>query len=223
MSREELEKRLKDVKDRIKMIDVELEDEEYPVEPEERESLIREKNELERQQKELEEQISNMQENEENTNEEPIAEFEASGRIDFRNNYLNALQQANIDPSDVYDPMGIFGKKDDNKDAQYELTYTYGGADGLSSDDNPITTYRIIKRKTREEPEPIQEPDPKKEPLMFGEILSNINAAENALSFGQVDRYNISQTSFNPYSMMVVDERDWVHNAVRAIKITFDF
>lgn len=43
MSREELEKRLKDVKDRIKMIDVELEDEEYPVEPEERESLIREK------------------------------------------------------------------------------------------------------------------------------------------------------------------------------------
>ena len=37
MSREELEKRLKDVKDRIKMIDVELEDEEYPVEPEERE------------------------------------------------------------------------------------------------------------------------------------------------------------------------------------------
>lgn len=36
MSREELEKRLKDVKDRIKMIDVELEDEEYPVEPEER-------------------------------------------------------------------------------------------------------------------------------------------------------------------------------------------
>ena len=46
MSREELEKRLKDVKDRIKMIDVELEDEEYPVEPEERESLIREKNQL---------------------------------------------------------------------------------------------------------------------------------------------------------------------------------
>ena len=36
MSREELEKRLKDVNDRIKMIDVELEDEEYPVEPEER-------------------------------------------------------------------------------------------------------------------------------------------------------------------------------------------
>ena len=55
--------------------------------------------------------------------------------------------------------MGILGKKDDNKDAQYELTYTYGGADGLSSDDNPITTYRIIKRKTREEPIP----DPKKE------------------------------------------------------------
>ncbi len=129
------------------MIDVELEDEEYPVEPEERESLIREKkNELERQQKkELEEQISNMQENEENTNEEPIAEFEASGRIDFRNNYLNALQQANIDPSNVYDPHGITGEENKNEDAEYELSYGEGGAYG--SDDGAYNKYTITKKE----------------------------------------------------------------------------
>ena len=110
------------------MIDVELEDEEYPVEPEERESLIREKKRTRKTtKKELEEQISNMQENEENTNEEPIAEFEASGRIDFRNNYLNALQQANIDPSNVYDPHGITGEENKNEDAEYELSYGEGG------------------------------------------------------------------------------------------------
>jgi len=112
---------------------------------------------------ELEEQIKNMQGNEQSLNDEqsdekPIAEFGSSGS-DFKYNYEDALKNAGIDPSDVYDPMGILGKKDDNKDAQYELTYTYGGADGQSSDDNPITTYRIIKRKTREEPIP----DPKKE------------------------------------------------------------
>lgn len=112
---------------------------------------------------ELEEQIKNMQGNEQSLNDEqsdekPIAEFGSSGS-DFKYNYEDALKNAGIDPSDVYDPMGILGKKYDNKDAKYELTYTYGGADGLSSDDNPITTYGIIKRKTREEPIP----DPKKE------------------------------------------------------------
>ena len=109
---------------------------------------------------ELEEQIKNMQENEQSLNDEqsdekPIAEFGSSGS-DFKYNYEDALKNAGIDPGDVYDPMGILGKKYDNKDAKYELTYTYGGADGLSSDDNPITTYGIIKRKTREEPIPDQ-------------------------------------------------------------------
>ena len=109
---------------------------------------------------ELEEQIKNMQGNEQSLNDEqsdekPIAEFGSSGS-DFKYNYEDALKNAGIDPSDVYDPMGILGKKYDNKDAKYELTYTYGGADGLSSDDNPITTYGIIKRKTREEPIPDQ-------------------------------------------------------------------
>ncbi len=212
MSREELEKRLKDVKDRIKMIDVELEDEEYPVEPEERESLIREKNELERQQKELEEQISNMQENEENTNEEPIAEFEASGRIDFRNNYLNALQQANIDPSNVYDPHGITGEENKNEDAEYELSYGEGGAYG--SDDGAYNKYTITKRKKIEKIIPEPEPEPKKEPLMFGEILSKIDAAKNALSYGQISRYQ-----FKDVALMKVkyDKGDWVHNSLRWI------
>lgn len=212
MSREELEKRLKDVKDRIKMIDVELEDEEYPVEPEERESLIREKNELERQQKELEEQISNMQENEENTNEEPIAEFEASGRIDFRNNYLNALQQANIDPSNVYDPHGITGEENKNEDAEYELSYGEGGAYG--SDDGAYNKYTITKRKKIEKIIPEPEPEPKKEPLMFGEILSKIDAAQNALSYGQISRYQ-----FKDVALMKVkyDKGDWVHNSLRWI------
>lgn len=212
MSREELEKRLKDVKDRIKMIDVELEDEEYPVEPEERESLIREKNELERQQKELEEQISNMQENEENTNEEPIAEFEASGRIDFRNNYLNALQQANIDPSNVYDPHGITGEENKNEDAEYELSYGEGGAYG--SDDGAYNKYTITKRKKIEKIIPEPEPEPKKEPLMFGEILSKIDAAKNALSYRQISRYQ-----FKDVALMKVkyDKGDWVHNSLRWI------
>lgn len=212
MSREELEKRLKDVKDRIKMIDVELEDEEYPVEPEKRESLIREKNELERQQKELEEQISNMQENEENTNEEPIAEFEASGRIDFRNNYLNALQQANIDPSNVYDPHGITGEENKNEDAEYELSYGEGGAYG--SDDGAYNKYTITKRKKIEKIIPEPEPEPKKEPLMFGEILSKIDAAKNALSYGQISRYQ-----FKDVALMKVkyDKGDWVHNSLRWI------
>lgn len=212
MSRGELEKRLKDVKDRIKMIGVELEDEEYPVEPEERESLIREKNELERQQKELEEQISNMQENEENTNEEPIAEFEASGRIDFRNNYLNALQQANIDPSNVYDPHGITGEENKNEDAEYELSYGEGGAYG--SDDGAYNKYTITKRKKIEKIIPEPEPEPKKEPLMFGEILSKIDAAKNALSYGQISRYQ-----FKDVALMKVkyDKGDWVHNSLRWI------
>lgn len=212
MSREELEKRLKDVKDRIKMIDVELEDEEYPVEPEERESLIREKNELERQQKELEEQISNMQENEENTNEEPIAEFEASGRIDFRNNYLNALQQANIDPSNVYDPHGITGEENKNEDAEYELSYGEGGAYG--SDDGAYNKYTITKRKKIEKIIPEPEPEPKKEPLMFGEILSKIDAAQNALSYGQISRYQFKDVAL---TKVKYDKGDWVHNSLRWI------
>jgi len=212
MSREELEKRLKDVKDRIKMIDVELEDEEYPVEPEERESLIREKNELERQQKELGEQIVICRKNEENTNEEPIAEFEASGRIDFRNNYLNALQQANIDPSNVYDPHGITGEENKNEDAEYELSYGEGGAYG--SDDGAYNKYTITKRKKIEKIIPEPEPEPKKEPLMFGEILSKIDAAKNALSYAQISRYQ-----FKDVALMKVkyDKGDWVHNSLRWI------
>ena len=197
------------------MIDVELEDEEYPVEPEERESLIREKNELERQQKELGEQISNMQENEENTNEEPIAEFEASGRIDFRNNYLNALQQANIDPSNVYDPHGITGEENKNEDAEYELSYGEGGAYG--SDDGAYNKYTITKRKKIEKIIPEPEPEPKKEPLMFGEILSKIDAAKNALSYAQISRYQ-----FKDVALMKVkyDKGDWVHNSLRWIENT---
>lgn len=212
MSKQELEKKLKDVKDSIALIEVRLEDDEYPVEPEEREALIREKNELERQQKELEEQISNMQENEENTNEEPIAEFEASGRIDFRNNYLNALQQANIDPSNVYDPHGITGEENKNEDAEYELSYGEGGAYG--SDDGAYNKYTITKRKKIEKIIPEPEPEPKKEPLMFGEILAKIDAAENALSFGQVNRY---QNRTLAVMKIQKDENDWVHNLFRGI------
>ena len=81
------------------------------------------------------------------------------------------MQQANIDPSNVYDPHGITGEENKNEDAEYELSYGEGGAYG--SDEGAYNKYTITKRKKIEkiipEPEPVQIPVVIQEPMVVQE------------------------------------------------------